>query len=57
MARLVEFDPAYCDQILRRFERVTGKQAKLATTEQSFEAVAEERASISVRPMVAEDVP
>jgi hypothetical protein len=57
VARLVEFDPAYCDQILRRFERVTGKQAKLATTEQSFEAVAEERASISVRPMVAEDVP
>jgi DNA modification methylase len=57
LARLVEFDPAYCDQILRRFERVTGKQAKLATTEQTFEAVAEERDSISVRPMVEEDVP
>jgi DNA modification methylase len=55
-ARLVEFDPAYCDQILRRFERVTGKQAKLATTEQTFEAVAEERGSISVRPTVKEDV-
>jgi DNA modification methylase len=57
LARLVEFDPAYCDQILRRFERVTGRQAKLATTEQSFEAVAEERGSISVRPVVEEDVP
>ena len=57
LARLVEFDPAYCDQILRRYERVTGKQAKLATTEQSFEAVAEKRGSISVRPMVEEDVP
>jgi DNA modification methylase len=57
VARLVEFDPAYCDQILHRFERVTGKQAKLATTEQSFEAVAEERGPISVRPMVEEDVP
>src|SRR5712691_2675761 len=57
LARLVEFDPAYCDQILRRYERVTGKQAKLATTEQSFEAVAEERGPISVRPMVEEDVP
>jgi DNA modification methylase len=57
LARLVEFDPAYCDQILRRFDRVTGKQAKLATTEQTFEAVAEERDSISVRPMVEEDVP
>lgn len=43
-ARLIEFDPAYCDQILRRFEQVTGKQAKLAATGQSFEAVAEERA-------------
>jgi DNA modification methylase len=42
-ARLVEFDPAYCDQIVRRFERITGKQAKLAATGQSFEAVAEER--------------
>jgi DNA modification methylase len=57
LARLVEFDPAYCDQILRRFERVTGKQAKLATTEQTFEAVAEDRGSISVRPTVKEDVP
>ena len=25
-ARLIEADPAYCDQTLRRFERVTGKQ-------------------------------
>jgi DNA modification methylase len=38
-ARLVEFDPAYCDQIVRRFEQVTGKQARLAATGQSFEAV------------------
>jgi DNA modification methylase len=42
-ARLIEFDPAYCDQILRRFEQVTGKQARLAATGQNFEAVAEER--------------
>jgi DNA modification methylase len=53
LARLVEFDPAYCDQILRRFERVTGKQAKLAATGQTFEAVAQER---SVRPTVREDL-
>jgi hypothetical protein len=44
-ARLVEFEPAYCDQMVRRFELVTGKQAKLAATGQSFEAVAEERGS------------
>jgi DNA methylase len=43
-ARLVEFDPAYCDQIVRRFERLTGKSATLAATGQSFEAVAQARA-------------
>ncbi len=43
-ARLIEFDPAYCDQIVRRFEQVTGKQAVLAATGQSFEVVAEARA-------------
>ena len=42
-AWLVEFDPAYCDQIVRRFEQLTGKQAILAATGQSFEVVAEER--------------
>ncbi len=47
-ARLVEFDPAYCDQIVRRFEQVTGKPATLAATGQSFEVVAEARAPKSV---------
>jgi DNA modification methylase len=42
-ARLVEFDPAYCDQALHRFEQITGKQARLAATGQSFEDVAEAR--------------
>jgi DNA modification methylase len=42
---VVEFDPAYCDQIVRRFEQATGKQAKLAASDHSFEIVAEERAS------------
>jgi DNA modification methylase len=45
LARLVEFDPAYCDTILRRFERVTGKQATCAASEMSFEDVAQERAA------------
>jgi hypothetical protein len=31
-ARLIEYDPAYCDTILRRFERVTGKQATRSAT-------------------------
>jgi DNA modification methylase len=42
-ARVIEFDPAYCDRIVRRFEQVTGKQATLAASGQSFVAVAEER--------------
>jgi 16S rRNA G966 N2-methylase RsmD len=42
-ACLVEFDPAYGDQTLHRFERVTGKPARLAATGQSFEDVARGR--------------
>lgn len=44
LARLVEFDPAYCDRIVRRFAQVTGKQARLGPDGKNFEAVAEERA-------------
>jgi DNA modification methylase len=44
-ARLIEFDPVYCDVILRRFERVTGRQAKQAATGMTFEDVAERHAS------------
>ena len=47
-ARLVEFDPGYSDQIVRRFEKFTGKPAKLAATQQTFERVAEERARSSI---------
>jgi hypothetical protein len=42
-ARVVEFDPGYCDQILQRFHRVTGKHARLAATGDTYEDVAEER--------------
>jgi DNA modification methylase len=52
LARLIEFDPAYCDTILRRFERVTGKQATHAVSGTSFEEVAQERAT---PPTVAEE--
>jgi hypothetical protein len=40
LARLIEFDPAYCDVILRRFEAATGTSAILARTGQTFEDVA-----------------
>lgn len=43
-ARLIEFDPLYCDVIVRRFEAYTGKRAKLAATGEAFEDVAQARA-------------
>ena len=42
-ARIIEFDPAYCDQIIQRFENLTGKQARLAATGESFEDTTEPR--------------
>jgi len=45
-ARLIECDPAYCDQILRRFERITGKLPRHAATGQTFETMAEQRAAM-----------
>jgi DNA modification methylase len=42
-ARLIEYDPGYCDTIIRRFEQVAGKTATLASTGQAFEDVAAAR--------------
>jgi len=42
-ARLIEFDPLYCDVVIRRFEAFTGKRARLAETGATFEDVAEVR--------------
>ena len=42
-SRLIEFDPLYCDVIVRRFEAFTGKRAKLAATGEVLEDVAEAR--------------
>lgn len=44
-ARLIEYDPIYCDTIVTRWERLTGKQAKLAKTGESFEDAMERRVS------------
>ena len=43
-ARLIELDPLYCDVILRRYQRQTGKPATLDLTGETFEAVAAKRA-------------
>ncbi len=39
VARLMELDPAYCDVIIRRWEKLTGKRATLAPSEEDFETV------------------
>ncbi len=44
-ARLIEFDPLYCDTIIRRFEALTGKPAILAGGGGSFEDIALARAA------------
>ena len=49
-ARLIEYDPLYCDVILRRFEAVTGTSAILAWTGQTFEERAAERAPAETSP-------
>ena len=38
-ARLIEYDPLYCDTIIRRWERYTGKRAILEATGEAFEDV------------------
>jgi DNA modification methylase len=45
IARLIEYDPLYCDVIIRRFEKLTGHQAVLVATGESFEDVEELRGS------------
>ena len=44
-ARLIEFDPIYCDTIVTRYQRYTGKPAILAASGSTFEEVALDRAS------------
>src|SRR4051794_4636343 len=55
-ARLVEFDPVYCDRIVRRFEAFTGKEARLATTDDTFEDVAALRAEVPSLAHAAEEL-
>ncbi|MEG3154927.1 site-specific DNA-methyltransferase [Sphingomonas sp. RB1R13] len=43
IARLIEYDPLYCDTIVRRWETLTGKRAVLLSSGATFEDEAEER--------------
>ncbi|MCZ8019983.1 DNA methyltransferase [Novosphingobium sp.] len=47
-ARLIEYDPLYCDTIIRRWEKLTGKRATLAVTKDCFEDVAEQRLGLTI---------
>lgn len=42
-ARLIEFDALYCDTIVRRWEKLTGKHARLVGDGSTFEEIGERR--------------
>ena len=42
-ARLLELDPLYCDTIIRRWQGVTGKHARLAVSGATYDTVADQR--------------
>lgn len=46
IARLIEYDPAYCDTIIQRFEAATGRLATLGADGPRFDAVADARSPI-----------
>lgn len=41
-ARLIEIDPLYCDVIIRRWQTLTGQDAVLVATEQTFNQIEQE---------------
>lgn len=45
--RLIEYDPLYCDVIVRRWQRLTGKPALLEGVELTFEAVEAEQTGLA----------
>ncbi|KAA2235997.1 site-specific DNA-methyltransferase [Salinarimonas soli] len=54
-ARVVELDAAYCDGIVRRFEHLTGKAARLAGTGLTVEEVEAERSTADEVAIERED--
>jgi DNA modification methylase len=43
LARVIEYDPLYCDVIVRRFQTLTGKSAVLESEGRAFEQIEAER--------------
>lgn len=52
-ARLIEFDPGYCDVIVNRWQRLTGKRATLVGDGTAFEDVAAARLDAATVPAAA----
>ena len=48
-ARVLELDPLYCDTIIRRWQKLTGKYAEHADTGLKFEDMEEQRLA-EIRP-------
>ena len=46
-ARVLEYDPAYCDTIIARWQAFTGKRATLHGDGRTFEDVAQDRAGVT----------
>jgi DNA modification methylase len=55
-ARLLEIDPLYCDVIVRRWERLTGKMALLASSGATFERTAALRTGWSSKITVTQEI-
>jgi DNA modification methylase len=48
-ARLIEIDPLYCDLIIQRWQKFSGKTARLAATNETFEEVKARRCGSKVK--------
>jgi DNA modification methylase len=46
-ARAMEYDPGYCDVIVRRWQKYTGKTATLDRTDRTFEDIESERSDVA----------
>ena len=46
-ARAIEYDASYCDVIVRRWQRYTGKTAMLDRTQRTFEDIESERTIVT----------
>ena len=56
-ARLIEFEPGYCDVTIERWQRLTGEKAALASDGRAFEDVEIERRALPPVEPLAEPIP